>query len=519
MSELSGADTAWLLTSSAMVLLMVPGLALFYAGMVRAKNVLSTMMYSMVAVAIIGVEWVTVGYSLAFGDDVGGLGLIGWSWDFVALSGVKPAQLWPDTGVPIYLHAMFQGMFAIITPALISGALAERVRFSRYCLFVAAWGLLVYAPVAHWVWHPQGWLFTLDALDFAGGTVVHVAAGASALVAVLLLPRRVGFPERPVHPSSAANTLLGAGLLWFGWFGFNGGSALGANVSATLAFTVTQCAAAAGALAWSLAEWRLHGKPTAIGFASGAVAGLVGITPAAGFVSPAAALLIGGFTAVCCLAAVAWMTRLGVDDSLDAFGVHGVGGAIGALLTGVFASKALYNPEAGGGLLADGNWHQLGVQALGVVATVAFAAPLTAALVRLLNRDGCFVVDVAEQEAGLDRLSHGEAAYDLGADVVTVLDVEPKTAAAPPVVVTHLVRVKDLSPAAVSERWQALCESSEPPAAFTAIYSSVARLTEGVFRVVGGDEQEVLANLSSLFEGHSLDLGPSEVLRVERRVA
>ncbi len=505
MTHANPADVSWLLASSALVLLMVPGLALFYAGMVRAKNVLSTMMHSMVALAIIGVEWVTVGYALAFGDDVGGLGLIGWSSDFVLLSGVTPEQLWPGTGIPVYVHAMFQGMFAIITPALISGALAERVRFPRYCAFVAAWGLLVYAPIAHWVWHPQGWLFQLDALDFAGGTVVHVAAGASALVAALLLRRRGGFPERPVHPSSAANTLFGAGLLWFGWFGFNGGSALAASTSAGLAFTVTHVAAATGGLAWGLVEWRRHGKPTAIGFASGAVAGLVGITPAAGFVSPASAVLIGALTALVCFFAVHAMTRLGVDDSLDAFGIHGVGGAFGAVLTGVLASKAMYDPSAAGGWLFDGNGAQVGVQVLGVVATVAFAAPLTAALVKLLDVGQGFTVSLREEEQGLDISEHGERAYDLVADVVTALDVEPRTAERPPAVVTHLLTLDDTSEAELSRRWLALCSEAEPPAAFSALYPHVARLEGRTLRVVGADVDVASAHLAALF--------PSAVVR------
>ncbi|MCO4762099.1 MAG: ammonium transporter [Myxococcales bacterium] len=503
-----------MLTSSALVLLMVPGLALFYAGMVRAKNVLSTMMHSMVALAIIGVEWVTIGYALAFGDDVGGAGLIGWSPEFVLLSGVQPGQLWPDTQIPIFVHATFQGMFAVITPALISGALAERIRFSRYCLFVALWGLLVYTPIAHWVWHPEGWLFKLDALDFAGGTVVHVAAGASALVAALMLRRRQGFPERPVHPSSAANTLFGAGLLWFGWFGFNGGSALAANTSASLAFTVTHVAAAAGALAWVLIEWRAVGKPTAIGFASGAVAGLVGITPAAGFVSPGAALLIGGLTSAACFGSVLAMTRLGVDDSLDAFGIHGVGGALGAVLTGVLASKSLYDPSAGGGWLFDGNLTQVGIQILGVVATAAFAVPVTAILVRALSFGDGFVVAPQQEEQGLDVALHGEQAYDLVADVVTAIQARPRHAAQPPVVVTHLLTVEGLTGSEVATRWQELCTSSTPPGDFTALYRSVARLQGNTFRIVGGDVEYASKHLSALYPAQVIRQGISHVLRV-----
>lgn len=514
MKAMNPADVSWMLTSTALVLLMVPGLALFYAGMVRAKNVLSTMMHSMVALAIIGVEWVTIGYALAFGDDVGGFGLIGWSSDFVLLHGVAPDQLWPDTGVPIFVHALFQGMFAIITPALISGALAERIRFSRYCLFVAIWGLLVYTPIAHWVWHPDGWLFKLDALDFAGGTVVHVAAGVSALVAALMLRRRHGFPERPIHPSSAANTLFGAGLLWFGWFGFNGGSALASSSSATLAFAVTHIAAAAGALTWILIEWRAHGKPTAIGFASGAVAGLVGITPAAGFVSPASALAIGSATSGVCFLSVMAMARMGIDDSLDAFGIHGVGGAFGALLTGVFASKVLYDPTATGGWLMDGNIEQVGIQALGVVATVAFAAPVTAVLVKALGMGRGFTVSVDEEEQGLDVVEHGEQAYDLVADVVTAIEIKPRHAARPPVVVTHLLTVETGVAATVSARWQSLCASSNPPDDFTAIYPVVARLQGCTFRVVGGDAAVALRHISALYATETVSVGEPHIHRL-----
>ena len=514
MKTMNPADVSWMLTSSALVLLMVPGLALFYAGMVRAKNVLSTMMHSMVALAIIGVEWVTIGYALAFGDDVGGMGLIGWSSDFVLLSGVTPGQLWPDTGIPIFVHAMFQGMFAIITPALISGALAERIRFSRYCLFVAAWGLLVYTPIAHWVWHPGGWLFKLGALDFAGGTVVHVAAGCSALVAALILRRRQGFPERPVHPSSAANTLFGAGLLWFGWFGFNGGSALASTTSAALAFTVTHVAAAAGAMTWVVVEWRTQAKPTAIGFASGAVAGLVDITPAAGFVSPASALLIGAATSLICFGSVSAMLRFGIDDSLAAFGIHGVGGGFGALLTGLLASKALYDPSAGGVWLIDGNFSQVGVQALGVAATAAFVIPMTATLVKVLDAGAGFTVDAQAEEQGLDIGEHGELAYDLVADVVTAIEIRPRQANRPPVVVTHLLTLDGIAPAVLSERWQALCAAPTPPGDFAAIYPSVARLERTTFRVVGGDAAFAAKHISALFPTATIRLGEPEVHRL-----
>lgn len=501
MNPLSQGDTAWVLTSAALVLLMVPGLALFYGGMVRAKNVLSTMMHSMVALAIVGVSWLVVGYALAFGDDIGGYGLLGWDPKLILLSGVGPDALWPGTHVPVYAHATFQGMFAVITPALISGALAERVRFSRYCAFVAAWGLLVYAPLAHWVWHPDGWLFKLGALDFAGGTVVHVAAGVSALVAALMIQPRLGYPVRPIHPSSAANTLFGAGLLWFGWFGFNGGSALASSSSAALAVTVTHIAAAGGALAWVLVEWRAQGKPTAIGFASGAVAGLVGITPAAGFVSPASALFIGALVGVCCYFAVLGKARWGYDDSLDAFGIHGVGGAIGAVLTGVLASKALYDPSSAGGWLVDGNLGQVGVQLVGLGATIVFTAPATWVLVKLVNVGDGLVVSAVEQEDGLDEVEHGERGYDLMPDVVTALSTEPRSAAEPPAVITHIIAVRGVPAAQVDGYWSQLCASRTPPGSFAAVYPKIARVGGGLFRVVGTDAEFARKHIGALYTG------------------
>ncbi len=290
--KLDSGDTAWMLVSTGLVLLMVPGLALFYGGMVRRKNILGTMMHSMVALSLIGIQWLLFGYALAFGDSHGGF--IGWKWEYLGLSGVQPNDLFAGTHVPVFVHCMYQGMFAIITPALISGAIAERVRFGPYCLFILLWAVLVYDPLAHWVWAvkaaptpenpdavaPVGWLGEKGALDFAGGTVVHISAGFSALAAILLLKKRRGYPEHPVHPNSMVLTLTGAGLLWFGWFGFNGGSALGSNALAGMALTASQVAAAAAALSWMAAEWVHRGKPTALGLASGLVAGLVAVTPA-----------------------------------------------------------------------------------------------------------------------------------------------------------------------------------------------------------------------------------------------
>src|SRR5262245_2728626 len=357
-ATLDRGDTAWMLVSTGLVLLMVPGLALFYGGMVRRKNVLGTMMQSMVALALIGIQWVIFGYALAFGHSWGGW--IGWNGDYVGLSGIFSNQVFPGTHIPVYVHCMYQGMFAIVTPALISGALAERIRFGPYCLFILLWATLVYDPLAHWVWAVQptaadplkteaaGWLGALGALDFAGGTVVHIAAGLSGLAAILVLPKRRGYPEHAMHPNSMVLTLIGAGLLWFGWFGFNGGSALGSGDLGSTGFATTQAAAAAAGLSWMIVEWIFKGKPTALGLASGIVAGLVAVTPASGFVYPWGGAVIGVAAGVICYFAVQAKSMLGYDDSLDAFGVHGIGGFLGAVLTGVFCYLAVQSLSADG---------------------------------------------------------------------------------------------------------------------------------------------------------------------------
>jgi ammonium transporter, Amt family len=360
-------DTAWLLTGSALVLLMVPGLALFYGGMVRRKNVLATMMQSMAALAVVGVYWLAVGYGLAFGPSMVQIsalgaengGLFGWSWDLFFLKGIETSAKLPANDIPIYAHVMFQGMFAIITPALISGAIAERIRFWPFCLYMILWVTFVYCPLAHMVWAydwfdtaiptakqglaPIGFLGKMGALDFAGGTVVHIAAGTAGLACCLVLGKRTGYPKMIAHPNSMVLTLLGAGLLWFGWFGFNGGSATNSSTLAGSAFAATQAAAAAAGFGWMLVEWIHKGKSTALGLASGVVAGLVAVTPASGYVSIGGGLCIGLLAAVVCYLAVAMKNKLGYDDSLDAFGVHGVGGFLGAVLTGIFCS-ALINP-------------------------------------------------------------------------------------------------------------------------------------------------------------------------------
>jgi Amt family ammonium transporter len=363
-------DTAWLLTASALVMLMVPGLALFYGGMVRRKNVLATMMQSMAALAVVGVFWVGFGYSLAFGPSIltipalGEGGFVGWSWDLVFLKGIEAGQKLPAYDIPVYVHVMFQGMFAIITPALISGAIAERIRFWPFCLFMILWITFVYCPLAHMVWAWDwfdttlpaakqgataiGFLGKMGALDFAGGTVVHIAAGMAGLACCLVLGKRAGYPKMIAHPNSMVLTLLGAGLLWFGWFGFNGGSATNGSALAGSAFAATQAAAAAAGLGWMLVEWLHKGKPTALGLASGIVAGLVAVTPASGFVYIGGAVCIGLAASVLCYLAVALKNKLGYDDSLDAFGVHGVGGFVGAVLTGVFCSAMVQSASADG---------------------------------------------------------------------------------------------------------------------------------------------------------------------------
>jgi len=392
-------DTAWMLVSSALVLVMLPGLALFYGGMVRSKNVLSTSMHTFAAMAIIGVQWIAFGYSLAFGGSgalIGGL-------DHLFLNGITPDSL---TGtIPTYVFVMFQGMFAIITPALISGAVAERMKFSTYCVFILLWATLVYDPLCHWVWGEGGWLLTLGALDFAGGTVVHLSSGISALVIALLLGKRIGYPLERMTPHNLPMTLLGAGLLWFGWFGFNAGSALSSGGSAALAFATTQTAAAAGALSWILIEWFHAGKPSALGAASGIIAGLVVITPAAGFVTPGWALLMGLSAGLVCYGGVMMKHRFGYDDSLDAFGIHGLGGAWGAIATGLFAT-------VGATGLIGGNLHQLGVQVLGVIAAGAYAVVVTLALLFILGKTMGLRVEKDDERMGLDQSSHSETGYN-----------------------------------------------------------------------------------------------------------
>jgi Amt family ammonium transporter len=407
-------DTAWVLVCTALVLLMTaPGLALFYGGMVRQKNVLATLLQSFAALAIISIQWVLYGYSLAFGPDHGGL--IG-GLDWAGLRGVGPGPSSYAPTIPHQAFMLFQMMFAVITPALITGAFAERKKFAAYLLFVVLWATFVYDPLAHWVWAEGGFLRKLGALDFAGGTVVHLSSGTSALVCALMLGKRRGYPRTPMPPHNLPLTIIGAGLLWFGWFGFNAGSALEASGLAASAFLSTNTGAAAGALGWMFAEWILRGKPTALGTASGAVAGLVVITPACGFVGPIAAIAIGGIGGALCFSACHLKARLGYDDSLDVVGVHGVGGVWGALATGLFAWKAVNGAGADG--LFHGNPGQLWTQVLAVLATIVLAAPMTWVILKVVDAlVGIRVTEEAEL-SGLDLSQHSESAYALGGSIV-----------------------------------------------------------------------------------------------------
>ncbi len=403
--HIDSGDTAWMLVSAAFVLLMTPGLALFYGGMVRRKNVLSTFMYVHFALALITLQWVLIGYSLVFGDSFHGL--IG-NLKYAFLYGVGDE---PRGTVPHLVFMAFQMKFAIITPALIAGAFVERFRFSAYVLFALLWTTLVYDPVAHWCWADGGWLLKRGILDFAGGTVVHLTAGVSALVCAIVVGKRINYPREKGLPHNLTMTITGAGLLWFGWFGFNAGSALGAGGLAGLAFVTTHVSASAAAFSWVLIEWWHRKRPTMLGFVSGLVAGLVAITPAAGFVSVRAAVVIGLLAGVVCYGAVLMKERLHYDDSLDAFGVHGVGGMLGALLTGVFAKKIL-NPAGADGWIA-GNVGQFGEQVLGVVAAGAYSAVVTYILLKIIDKVVGLRVSADDEREGLDMTQHGEQGYVL----------------------------------------------------------------------------------------------------------
>ena len=408
-STMMAGDTAWVLMSVALVLMMVPGLACFYGGLARSRAVLNTMLMSFGALSAMSVFWVVAGYSLAFSSGTSWLG--GLSWAGLQGVGSAPNPTY-SAGIPHVLYAAFQLMFAGITVALISGAVVERMKFVSYLLFALLWGALVYVPLAHWVWADGGWLRTLGALDFAGGTVVHISAGVAAVILAKMIGRRHDAGRTAILPHNVPLTLLGAGVLWFGWFGFNAGSALAANGIAANAALTTHTAAAAGLLSWVAVEFMRHRHATAVGAATGAVAGLVTITPAAGFVSPMSAVWIGAIGAVCAYVAIQLRARTKIDDALDVFACHGVAGIAGALLTGVFATKAI-NKDGADGLIA-GNTHLIGVQLIAVVATIAFVAVMTPLVIFIVRAVAGLRVPLADELAGVDSIEHSEEAYNGG---------------------------------------------------------------------------------------------------------
>jgi Amt family ammonium transporter len=404
---MNAGDTSFVLICAGLVMLMTPGLALFYGGMVRSKNVLGTIMQSFIILGIITVEWVLWGYTMAFGPDHGGI-IGGLNWFGLKGVGLTPSADYGTT-IPHLAFMVFQCMFAVITPALITGAFAERLSFSAFLLFTLLWATFVYNPLAHWVWGAGGWLAKMGAMDFAGGTVVHISSGISALAAALVVGRRKGYGSIPYIPHNLPMTITGAALLWFGWFGFNAGSALAANGLAASAFVVTHVAAAAAALSWILLEKLHRGKPTTLGAASGAVAGLVAITPASGFVGSVSAIIIGGLAGMICYGGVLMKAKIGYDDSLDVVGIHGLGGTWGALATGLFASKAI-NPAGSDGLFF-GNPHQLAIQFISVVVTMVFAFLMTLIILKAVDVLVGLRVTEEDEERGLDMSLHDEVGY------------------------------------------------------------------------------------------------------------
>ena len=402
---MNSGDTAFMLIATALVMFMTPGLALFYGGLVRSKNVLTTIMQSFICLGLISMTWVVFGYSLAFGPDVGGF-IGNLDWALLKGVGLSPGP-YSDT-IPDLLFVAFQMMFAIITPALITGAFAERMKFTAFLLFTVLWSTLVYLPVCHWVWG-GGWIGSHGALDFAGGTVIHINSGAAALVAAIVIGKRKGWGKEAFHPHNLTMTITGASILWFGWFGFNAGSALGAGDIATLAFFTTQVATGAAALSWVIAEWAIQGKPTTLGAVSGALAGLVAITPGAGFVGPGSAIAIGLAAGVICYLGVIAKSKLGYDDALDVVAVHGLGGLWGALATGLFASIA-WNPGGADGLFF-GNPKLLAIQAYGAVATIAYSMIVTFIILKVIDVIVGLRVTEEDEEQGLDLTQHSETGY------------------------------------------------------------------------------------------------------------
>ncbi len=404
-SKVDSGDTAWILVSAALVMLMTPGLALFYGGMVRRKNVLGTIMHSFIAIAVISLQWMFIGYSLSFGPDIGGF-IGGLDWIGLKGVGLEPSAYAPT--VPHLAFMIYQAMFAVITPALISGAFAERMKFSAYLIFIILWATVVYNPVCHWIWG-GGWMGSLGVLDFAGGLVVHVTSGISALAAALYIGKRQGYLEEAMPPHNLPMTVLGAGILWFGWFGFNAGSALSSGELSTMAFVTTHTGAIAATLTWMLIEWVHRGKPTIFGVATGAIAGLATITPAAGFVGPRSALIIGMAAGSLCYVALNAKARFGYDDSLDAFGVHGVGGIIGTIGAGLFASAAINGVNG----LFFGNPKQLLVQLMAIAVVAVYSFVLSLVILKVINVLVGLRVDKESEIGGLDINQHNEEGYFL----------------------------------------------------------------------------------------------------------
>jgi ammonium transporter, Amt family len=402
-------DTTFILICSALVMLMTIGLALFYAGMVRSKNALGTIMQSFIIIALISLEWILWGYSMAFGPDKWGI-IGGLEWFGLRGVGMEPHDVYATT-IPHQVFMIYQCMFAVITPALITGAFAERMRFGPFLLFSLLWATFVYNPLAHWIWGAGGWLGRMGALDFAGGVAVHVSSGVAALAAAILLGKREGYGSEELRPHNLPMTLLGAGLLWFGWFGFNAGSALTAGSLAGSAFVATHVAGTTGALSWIGMEWRITGKATTLGGASGAIAGLATVTPAAGFVGPISAAFIGVLAGVGCYLGIMAKNRLGYDDSLDVVGIHGVGGIIGLLVTGLLANAAI-NPAGADGLFF-GNPGQLGIQCIAILVTVVYTFALSYLLLKLVDKIFGLRVDLRDERSGLDLTQHEETAYNI----------------------------------------------------------------------------------------------------------
>lgn len=499
-------DTAWMLTSSVLVLLMtIPGLALFYGGLVRSKNVLSTLMHSFFCAAMVSVLWVVFGYSLAFGPDKAG-GLIG-GLDFINLKGLINTNSPYGATIPALLFVVFQMTFAIITPALISGTFAERLRFPAFALYMILWVTFIYCPLAHWVWG-GGWIAAkIGALDFAGGTVVHISSGVSALVTAIYLGKRLGHGHEPMPPHNLPFTVIGASLLWVGWFGFNAGSALSSGQLASVAFINTNTAAAAAALGWLLAEWARSGKPTMLGVASGAVAGLVAITPGAGFVTPGASILIGALGGVVCYAAVSLKPRIGYDDALDVVGVHLVGGTLGALLTGIFATAAVNSAipaltlgVAGGGLAL------LGKQVIAVLATYLFAGIGTLVILTVVNALFKLRPETEDEIVGMDLSQHSERAYAIGSEPIALAysaASEPKAAVAPPKFTDRFAIALDgLEGDTVSNLWRGFCKTngSPPTTAFKNVYTHFTTVRGNEFHFRSGDREAIRSDVEALFK-------------------